>query len=310
MIDPHRLRFLVEVANWGTVTAAAEAMGFSPSAASQQLAALQRDLDMELLARRGRNVELTAAGLALVERADDVFDALEAAETAARVAGEVASGTVLVGALGSTIVDLVPLAVASLHADAPHLTLDVRHLGDDMLQALRHRSVDVAIEHRWSNVDPIDVDGLHVVNLCREPVFVVAPQDLDLNDPRVRAEASWIEHPCAQCGPGTRDVIRRLGVPSPPMQFTTDDMTVMLHVAALGAALPVVPGLVTLHLPDGVRAWTVPGVTRRIGGFIRQVGRGDPGLETVLTHMVAAGANVQERMEAVESGAPVLDVVA
>ncbi|HKJ57084.1 MAG TPA: LysR family transcriptional regulator [Nitriliruptoraceae bacterium] len=310
MIDPHRLQFLVEVAHWGTVTAAAEAMGYSPSAASQQLAALARDLDIELLDRRGRNVVLTAAGRALVDRADDVFDALEAAETAARRAAEVASGTVLVGALGSTIVDLVPLAIARLHADAPHLTLDVRHLGDDMLDALRHRTVDVAIEHRWSNVDPIDVDGLHVVSLCREPVYVVAPSDLDLNDPRVRADAAWIEHPCAQCGPGTLDVIRRLGVSGPQMQFTTDDMTVMLHVAALGAALPVVPGLVTLHLPDGVRPWAVPDVSRRIGGFIRDVGRGDPGLETVLSHLADAGADVQARMDEFRAGAPTLDVVA
>ncbi len=309
VIDPHRLQFLVEVAHWGTVTAAAEAMGYSPSAASQQLAALARDLDIELLDRRGRNVVLTAAGQALVEHADAVFDALEAAETAARRAAEVASGTVLVGALGSTIVDLVPLAIARLHAAAPHLTLDVRHLGDDMLDALRHRTVDVAIEHRWSNVDEVDIDGLHVVALCREPVYVVAPNHLDLNDPLVRAEASWIEHPCAQCGPGTRDVIRRLGVTGPQMQFTTDDMTVMLHVAALGAALPVVPGLVTLHLPDGVQAWTVPDVTRRIGGFIRDVGRGDPGLETVLAHMAAAGADVQARMDRVRQAAPTLDVI-
>lgn len=310
MIDPHRLRFLVEVAHWGTVTGAAEAMGYSPSAASQQLAALQRDLDVELLVRRGRNVVLTAAGEALVERADDVFDALEAAETAARAAAEVASGTVLIGALGSTIVDLVPLAIASLRRDAPHLTLDVRHLGDDMLDALRHRTVDVAVEHRWSNLPPLDIEGLHVVNLCREPVFVVAPVDLALDDPQVRQAASWIDHPCRQCGPATRDVIRRLGVTSPAMPFTTDDMTVLLHVAALGAALPVVPGLMTLHLPDGVQAWHVPGVTRRIGGFIRQVGEADPGLGTVLDHLAAAGAHLQERMDAVVTAAPALDLVA
>jgi DNA-binding transcriptional LysR family regulator len=306
MIDPHRLRFLVEVAHWGTVTGAAEALGYSPSAASQHLAALQRDLDVDLLVRRGRNVVLTPAGEALVAGADDVFDALEAAETAARAAAEVASGTVRVGALGSTIVDLVPTAIATLRQEAPDLRLDVRHLGDDLLEALRQRTVDVAVEHRWSNLPPLDTEGLRVVDLCREPVFVVAPAGLDLADPEVRQAAAWIDHPCRQCGPATRAVIRGLGVTNPSMPFTTDDMTVLLHVAALGAALPVVPGLMTLHMPDGVRAWLVPAVTRRIGGFIREVGAGDPGLETVLAHLVAAGARLQERMEAVAAAAPTI----
>ncbi len=295
MIDPHRLRFLVEVAHWGTVTAAAEALGYSPSAASQQLATLQRELDLELLERRGRNVALTRAGQALVDHADAVFDALEQAETAARRAGEVASGEVRVGALGSTIVDLLPLAVASLARDEPHLRLEVLHLGDELLSELTHRSIDLAVEHRWSNVGPLDERGLVSRVLCREPVYVVAHEDLDLEDPAVRASTPWVEHPCAQCGPATHDVIRRLGISDPSMPFRTDDMTVMLHVAALGAAMPVVPALVCLHLPAGVRLWEVPGVHRTIGALIRDVGVGDPGLASVLDHLVAAGQHLQSR---------------
>lgn len=306
MIDPHRLRFLVEVAHWGTVTAAAEALGYSPSAASQQLAALQRDLDLDLLVRSGRTVELTPAGRELVRRASDVFEALEAAETAARAVDGAATGRVLVGALGSTIVDLVPLAIASLADAAPELTLEVRHLGDEVLEALRHRGIDVAVEHQWSNVASLDLAGLAWRDLCTEPVFVVAPDGLDLADPQVRAATAWIEHPCAQCGPATRAVVDRLGVPSPRWPFRTDDMTVMLHVAALGAALPVVPGLVTLHLPDGVTPWLVPDVTRTIGGCIRAVAAADPGLSTVLDHLGAAGADLQARMQAVAADAPVL----
>ncbi len=301
MIDPHRLRFLVEVAHWGTVTAAAEAMGYSPSAASQQLAALQRDLDLDLLERRGRNVALTAAGEALVARADAVFDALEAAETAARLAGKRASGHVRIGALGSTIVDLLPLAVESLRADEPDLHLEVLHLGDEMLSELGHRGIDLAVEHRWSNVAVAEPTGVVERELLREPVFVVARADLDLADPTVLAERSWVEHPCRQCGPATRDVIRRLGVVEPTMPFRTDDMTVMLHVAALDAAIPVVPALVCLHLPDGVRMWEVPGVERTIRAFIRDVGVGDPGLESVLEHLAAAGQALQHRIAQLDS---------
>lgn len=301
MIDPHRLRFLVEVAHWGTVTAAAESMGYSPSAASQQLAALQRDLDLELLERRGRNVALTPSGTALVARADAVFDALEAAETAARRAAERATGHVRIGALGSTIVDLLPLAVASLRAEAPRLDLQVLHLGDELLSELTHRSIDLAVEHRWSNVTKVEPPGVVARELCREPVFVVAHEDLDLSDPAVLADRAWIEHPCAQCGPATLDVIRRLGVVDPSMPFRTDDMTVMLHVAALGAAMPVVPALVCLHLPSGVRLWEVPGVHRTIAGYIRRMGVADPGLESVLDHLATAGRTLQDRFGDLDS---------
>ncbi|MBY5162604.1 LysR family transcriptional regulator [Salsipaludibacter albus] len=301
MIDPRRLRFLVEVDHWGTVTAAAESLGYSPSAASQQLAALQRDLDVELLVRDGRNVRLTRAGRALVDAADGVFDALETAETATRRAAAASTGVVRVGALGSTIVDLVPLAVASLERDEPELGLEVVDLGDAVLDALRNRRIDLAVDHHWSNVPDRAIDGLSVIELCREPVYVVTREDVDLTDPQVRAEGAWIDHPCVQCGPATRAVIASLGAEDPRMQFTTDDMTVMLHVAALGSAMTVVPGLACLHLPDGVRAWRVPGVDRQIGAFVRDVGVGDPGLEAVASHLAAAGASLEDRFATIDA---------
>lgn len=295
MLDPRRLRSLVALEEWGTVTAAAESLGFSPSAVSQQLATLEREVGLDLLESRGRRVVLTPAARALVDAAGAVFDELERAESAARRAARARDGVVRVGALGSTIIDLVPLAVASLARDRPGLSLEVVDLGDDVLDALRQRRVEVAIDHHWSVTPVRDLAGLEVVELCREPVFVIASDAVDLSEPSARRGGTWIDHPCVQCGPATREVIARLGDVDPAMPFTTDDMTVMLHVAALGAAMTVAPGLACLHLPDGVRAWRVPGVDRQIAAHVRGSGREDPRLAIVVAHLRAAGEVLGER---------------
>src|ERR1044072_8142595 len=86
MADVRRLRTLREVALHGTIRAAAEALAFTPSAVSQQLSALERELGYELLERRGRSVHWPAGGRVLVERPDAILAGLADAEAAARAA--------------------------------------------------------------------------------------------------------------------------------------------------------------------------------------------------------------------------------
>src|SRR4051812_49851383 len=90
MLDVRRLRLLRELAARRTVTAVAEALSYTPSAVSQQLAALERDAGVPLLERVGRGVQLTDAGRRLVVHADAVIARLEAAEAdLERVSGRV-----------------------------------------------------------------------------------------------------------------------------------------------------------------------------------------------------------------------------
>src|SRR5438270_3598917 len=92
MLDLHRLRLLREVDGQGTVHAAAAALGYSPSAVSQQLSVLEREVGAPVLERVGRNVRLTAAGQVLVRHASHLLEGVEAAEAevASVVAGRVA----------------------------------------------------------------------------------------------------------------------------------------------------------------------------------------------------------------------------
>ncbi|MGI8518263.1 MAG: LysR family transcriptional regulator, partial [Acidimicrobiia bacterium] len=91
MLDLKRLRFLREVAERGTISAAADALAYTPSAISQQITILEEEMKTPLLERQGRNVVLTPAGKVLVAHSQEVFDAVERATTAvSEAAGEVA----------------------------------------------------------------------------------------------------------------------------------------------------------------------------------------------------------------------------
>src|SRR4051794_23907230 len=91
MLDLRRLRLLRELRDRGTIAAVAEAFSYTPSAVSQQLAALEREAGAELTERVGRGVRLTEAGQALAGHTDAVLALLEGAEAELEAA---ASGAV------------------------------------------------------------------------------------------------------------------------------------------------------------------------------------------------------------------------
>src|SRR5256885_7860678 len=119
MIDPRRLRVLRAVAQHRTVTAAAAALYLSPSAVSQQLAALESESGHTLLTRSSRGVELTAVGRILLGHAHAVVAQLEEAEAdlAAYSGGQAGEGTIASFATG--IAEAVAPAMGRLAVPPP-----------------------------------------------------------------------------------------------------------------------------------------------------------------------------------------------
>ena len=122
MLDVHRLRLLRELSHRGTIAAVAQALCFTPSAVSQQLATLEREAGVALLARTGRRVALTPAGQNLVRHTESVLEHLTRAEAElARVRTGLA-GPVRIGSYPSAARALIPTALAALaraHCAAP-----------------------------------------------------------------------------------------------------------------------------------------------------------------------------------------------
>src|SRR5581483_9822251 len=176
MLDVRRLRLLRDLARLGTIAAVAEAHTYTPSAVSQQLAALQRETGVPLLERTGRGVALTPTGLALVEHTENVLAALEAASATLAAARTGLSGTVHIGAFPTAVHALLPLALVTLSRDHPGLDLVVTELDPAAApEALRERRLDVALLHDY-DLAPAEPDPtLDSTPLLDETVFLAVP---------------------------------------------------------------------------------------------------------------------------------------
>ena len=125
MLDVHRLRLLRELHLRGTISAVAEALSYTPSAISQQLAVLEKETGVALLERVGRRVRLTRQGEVLVGHAAIIIDQLDRAEADLAGSREEISGRVRITMFQSALHALLPDALERLAADHPRLRVEV-----------------------------------------------------------------------------------------------------------------------------------------------------------------------------------------
>lgn len=293
MLDVRRLRTLREVALHGTIRAAAEALSFSPSAVSQQLSALERELGYELLERRGRSVHLTAAGRVLADRAESILAGLADAEAEARAAAGEDGPGVRVASFASAAATIVAEAVRGNGLRAHIVELDPR-LG---LARLRAGEVDVAILWEYDYV-PLRVSGpVELVPLLDDPIHVVLPRShraaaaptVELAD---LADEPWIDSTDASsCHPFLTRACLAAGF-EPRVAAETNDHRTLHHWVASGVGLAVIPLLSQLDLPASLVARPIrtSPPKRRIFAAYRSASASDPRVRTVVERLEAAAA--------------------
>jgi len=257
MLDTHRLRLLREFAERGTIAATAAALGYTPSAVSQQLAALEREAGAVLLDRTARAAELTDAGRRLAEHAERILAMIEAAESDLSEAGPV--GRVTVTAFPTAAVAFGPALVRRVRAH-PGLTLLLRETQmDEGLRQVRTGEVDVALVADWSgrrtSVEAKDSGVLRFYHLIRDPLVLVLPRGHPAADParpvdldRLRDEP-WLAAPT---GEPSRQAVDRLlagtgGMPPAPWEF--EGLSTVLGLVARGIGITALPRL-TLAVGD------------------------------------------------------------
>ncbi|MBX6388487.1 MAG: LysR family transcriptional regulator [Frankia sp.] len=125
MIDVRRLRLLRELDSRGTVHAAALALHLTPSAVSQQLATLAKEVGVPLLEPQGRGVRLTAAARVLLRHADEIFAQLERVEADLAALSRGEAGTVTVAAFPTAITGIVVPAIEALRRSHPGIDLTI-----------------------------------------------------------------------------------------------------------------------------------------------------------------------------------------
>ncbi|MFC8731467.1 LysR family transcriptional regulator [Luteimicrobium sp. NPDC057192] len=261
MLDPRRLRLLRDLARLGTIAAVAGLRGYTASAVSQQLSALEREAGAPLLERTGRRVRLTAAGEALAASSDDVLEALERAEAAVAATRDAATGRLRIGAFPTAVRTLLPDALVRLGERHPGLELHVVELDPaDVPAALREDRVDVGLVQDYDVAPGRGVPGVASVPLCVERVYLASHgPGRGVDDVR---DQPWI-----LAGPGTlcRAVAEHLCAAAgyePRERHVVDDFTTVLALVAAGQGVAIVPQLAATSVPAGVRLDPV-GTTRR-----------------------------------------------
>ncbi len=260
MLDLHRLRLLRELEARRTVSAVAQALGYTTSAVSQQLAVLEREAGTRLLERVGRNVRLTDAGRVLVGHAQTLLDAAEAAEAdVAQVAAGQVAGTVRVSAFQSAFLRIVAPTVHDLAGSHPDVRVEASELEvEQAVPALRLQHLDIVVGDEYDDQPrPVHRD-LSRADLVRERVRLVLPLDHPLARRRKVPLAALVEQPWAACQPGTGHremqirICRQLGGFEPDLRYASDDFLILLELVRTAGACALLPELVLGYEAPGV----------------------------------------------------------
>ena len=261
MLDLRRLRLLRELHERGTIAAVADALRFTPSAVSQQLAMLERETGVTLLERAGRGVRLTDAALVLVEHAGALLERAAEAEADLAAATRTVTGRGRIAGFQSAALRLALPAMEALARDAPRLRCEfVEAEPEQTLPALARGDLDLVIGDAWEHQPWRLPAGLVAEELLRDPVHLALP----VRSPLARrhrdavplgalAGAAWASgHPAMGWEEMTRRTCRERGGFEPDIRHRTNDAAVALALVARGLAVTLVPDLVMLRRPPGV----------------------------------------------------------
>ena len=260
MLDLHRLKLLRELQARGTISAAAQALGYTTSAVSQQLTVLEREAGAALLERVGRNVRLTDAGQVLARHAHALLDAAEAAEAeVAQVAAGQVAGVVRVSAFQSAFLRIVAPAVRELAGTHPRVRVEASEVEVEQgVPALRLQQLDVVIGDEYDDQPrPVHSD-LARTDLVRERIRLVLPLDHPLARRRKVPMAELVGQPWAAChvGTGHREmqirICRQLGGFEPDLRYASDDFLILLELVRTTGACALLPDLVLGYQAPGV----------------------------------------------------------
>jgi DNA-binding transcriptional LysR family regulator len=285
MLDVRRLRLLAELSRRGTIAAVARTVGYTPSAVSQSLAQLEREVGVALLERDGRRVRLTPAASQLVERADRVLAELDAAEHELAAQHESVQGSVVIGAFPSAAVSLVVPAVRELAARYRELEVTVReHEPEDGIPLLRAGELDLLISESYDDIPPAPAGGLELHPLMIEPMLLVLPPDSPATSPGDLAGASWIGGlPGTQFATMVERVGRDAGF-TPRIVHRADDQTLHLALVEAGLGVGLLPALACP--PDrAVRSVPLEQPRRHVTALARRGAARRPAVAAVLEAM-------------------------
>lgn len=289
------MQVLRAVVTSGSVTAAAANLGYTPSAVSQQVAALEKQAGTALLERVGRGVRPTAAGRLLTEHAAIISKNLAEAETALADLRAGRTGRLIVRYFATAGAVLVAPALAELRREHPGVRIELKLIEpDDPLPEVEQGSADLAIVVR-----PRDRlrDGVRLVRLLDDPYDAVLPIGHPLAaepvlDLAKLADDPWVgSEPPGPCLEPVLDACAAAGF-SPDFVVESEDYATAQGFVAAGLGVGLMPrmGLRNRHPGVTVRPVRNPEPVRAIYAAVREVSLAQPALHGLLDALRAAAS--------------------
>jgi DNA-binding transcriptional LysR family regulator len=272
--DLRRLRMLHELEERGTLAAVATALGYTPSAISQQLTVLEKEAGTRLLDKAGRGVRLTDAGRLLSQHAGRLLAAADAAQAdLASMTGEV-RGTVRAGGLQSATRRVLIPAVAGMLVDHPQVRVEISELElEQALPELRLGTLDLIISDEYDGHPRPRPAGLAFEPVHEEPLKLVLPaaHPCAQHDGAVAVTALrddvWV---ASATGTGHHALVvgtcRSLGGYEPDLRHRSNDADVQLELVRTTGAIALMPA-VTLPAADpalAIRDIAEAAISRRL----------------------------------------------
>jgi DNA-binding transcriptional LysR family regulator len=303
MLDLRRLRLLRELAHRGTIGAVANALDYSPSAVSQQLALLEKEAGVKLLERAGRNVRLTAAAQILVGHADALLARVEEAEADLEATAEQITGTVRIAAIQSAGLFLLAPALRRLSRDHPALRVEVTDAEPELtMPTLALGGLDVVLGDEYPFHPRPPDDRLTLEPLLEERFRILLPADHPQAAHGGPVPLATLKHDAWAAGkePGyyselTIRACRALGGFEPDIRHRSNDLLMLLTLVANGQCVTLLPDLVQPDREPSVVARVVAEdpLTRTVYGAIRRGSERRPAINAVLAALRETAAGLR-----------------
>ena len=258
-MDTNRMFTLREVAAHGSITAAAEALGYTTSAISQQIAKLEKEAAQPLLERHARGVVLTEAGRAVVRHAERILVELRAADAELVEIRGLRAGVLAIGTFPTAGSSLLPLVVKEFKTRHPGVDLTVLSgRFSRLVDALRRRETELSLlwDYEWNRIDDPTLTYHHLMN---DPTMLLVSEHHRLADRdsisigELRDEA-WVvradDHPVAQ----TLEKLCQQGGFTPRTSVFAHDYGEVQAMVAVELGVAIAPRLAVLNPRPDVRS--------------------------------------------------------
>ena len=283
MLDLRRLRLLRELKIRGTIAAVAEALAYSPSSVSQQLALLETEAGVPLLTKSGRRVQLTPQAEVLVAHTEVLLDRVELMEAELVTSLTEVRGTVRLAVFQSAALGIIPQALTLLASEHPELRVEItQREPENALFEVWARDFDLVIAEQYPGHAAPRQPDLDRVGLCEDELRLGVPRGSGIRSIADAASVAWVMEPRGTASRHWAEQVCRQAGFEPDVRFETADLQAHIRLIESGNAVALLPDLVWAGRKPSVELVSLTGSPRRtVFTSARENSRDRPALRAV-----------------------------